>query len=76
MVRSRPFSEIAAESANRIARKPNEIPTAKIDPIYYGGEMGVFYGHSVGGKHSADEFGSYLVGTVGNRRLELQTIAA
>jgi hypothetical protein len=36
-----------------------------------GGEIGIFYGHSAGGKFSGDEFGSYIVGGVGNEHMQI-----
>jgi len=37
-----------------------------------GGEVGFYYGHSVGGgKFSGDEFGSYIVGGVGNDHMQI-----
>lgn len=36
-----------------------------------GGEIGLFYGHSAGGKFSGDEFGSYILGGVGNDHLQI-----
>lgn len=73
------FASISTSSAARSARAnqadnskdlPSEIPTAKVDPLYYGGEMGVYYGHSIG-RGSGDEFGSYIIGSVGNEHLQI-----
>jgi hypothetical protein len=36
-----------------------------------GGEVGFFYGHSASGKYSGDEFGSYIMGGVGNDHLQI-----
>lgn len=36
-----------------------------------GGELGFYYGHSAGGKFSGDEFGSYILGSVGNEHLQI-----
>ena len=36
-----------------------------------GGEVGFFYGHSAGGKFGGDEFGSYILGGVGNDHLQI-----
>jgi hypothetical protein len=49
---------------------PSDVKTAKSSPIYYGGEMGVFYGHS-SGKFGGDEFSSYLVGGVGDDKFTI-----
>ena len=40
------------------------------DPFYYGGEIGVFYGHSTG-KFGGDAFGGYATGTIGNDKLQI-----
>jgi hypothetical protein len=48
---------------------PSDAKTAK-SPIYYGGEMGEFYGHS-SGKFGGDEFSSYLVGGVGDDKFTI-----
>jgi hypothetical protein len=40
------------------------------DPFYYGGEIGVFYGHSTG-KFGGDAFGGYVTGTVGNDKVQI-----
>jgi len=39
-------------------------------PFYYGGEVGVFYGHATG-KFGGDAFGGYAIGTVGNDKLQI-----
>lgn len=49
---------------------PTQITPVQRDPIYCGGEVGVFYGHS-SGKFGGDDFGSYLVGTVGNDKFQI-----
>lgn len=36
-----------------------------------GGEVGVYYGHSASGHYSGDEFGSYILGGVGNDHLQI-----
>jgi hypothetical protein len=40
------------------------------NPFYYGGEIGVFYGHATG-KFGGDAFGGYAIGTVGNDKLQI-----
>ena len=40
------------------------------NPFYYGGEIGVFYGHATG-KYGGDAFGGYAIGTVGNDKLQI-----
>ena len=42
----------------------------KASLVWTGGEIGVFYGHS-SGKFGGDEFGSYIVGGVGNEHLQI-----
>lgn len=36
-----------------------------------GGEIGIFYGHSASGHYSGDEFGSYIIGGVGNEHMQI-----
>lgn len=45
------------------------------DRIYYGGEMGFLYGHSIG-KGSGDMLESYIQGTVGNDHFQITAGAA
>ena len=40
------------------------------NPFYYGGEIGVFYGHA-SGKFGGDAFGGYAIGTVGNDKVQI-----
>ena len=40
------------------------------NPFYYGGEVGVFYGHATG-KFGGDAFGGYAIGTVGNDKVQI-----
>ncbi len=40
------------------------------DPLYYGGEIGAFYGHATG-KFGGDAFGGYAIGTVGNDKVQI-----
>lgn len=76
------FASMSASSAPRSARAsdtskdmPGEIPTVKSDPIYYGGEIGAYYGSSFG-RRSGDQYGSYIIGTVGNEHLQITVGAA
>jgi len=48
----------------------------KASLTWTGGEIGIFYGHSAGGKYSGDEFGSYIVGGVGNDHMQINVGAA
>ncbi len=47
----------------------------KASLVWTGGEIGVFYGHS-SGKFGGDEFGSYIVGGVGNEHLQINVGAS
>ena len=46
-----------------------------LNPVYYGGEVGVFYGHS-SGKFGGDEFGTYIEGGVGNDKFQINAGAS
>jgi hypothetical protein len=48
----------------------------KASLTWTGGEIGVFYGHSAGGKFSGDEFGSYILGGVGNEHMQINVGAS
>ena len=52
-----------------------EVMTLPVNPVYYGGEVGVFYGHS-SGKFGGDEFGTYIDGVVGNDKFQINAGAA
>ena len=41
-----------------------------------GGEIGIFYGHSASGHYSGDEFGSYIIGGVGNEHMQINVGAS
>ena len=44
----------------------------KASLTWTGGEIGFFYGHSAGSSHSSgDEFGSYIMGGVGNEHMQI-----
>ena len=47
----------------------------KASLAWTGGEMGVFYGHS-SGKFGGDEFGSYIMGGVGNEHMQINVGAS
>lgn len=47
-----------------------EVQPSHLDPLFYSGEVGVFYGHA-SGKFGGDEYGSYFQGTVGNDKLQI-----
>jgi hypothetical protein len=52
-----------------------EVMTAPSAPYYYGGEVGFMYGHS-SGKFGGDEYGTYIDGTVGNDKFQINAGAA
>jgi hypothetical protein len=52
-----------------------EVMTAPSAPYYYGGEVGFMYGHS-SGKFGGDEFGTYIDGTVGNDKFQINAGAS
>jgi len=52
-----------------------EMMTSPLNPVYYGGEVGVFYGHS-SGKFGGDEFGTYIEGGVGNDKFQINVGAS
>jgi hypothetical protein len=49
---------------------PREVTTLRLNPEYWSGEVGVFYGRS-SGKFGRDDFGSYIVGGVGNDKFQI-----
>ena len=52
-----------------------EVMSAPSSPYYYGGEVGFMYGHS-SGKFGGDEFGTYIDGTVGNDKFQINAGAS
>ena len=52
-----------------------EVMTAPSAPYYYGGEVGFMYGHS-SGKFGGDEYGTYIDGTVGNDKFQINAGAS
>ena len=48
----------------------HEVTTLQLNPEYWGGEVGVFYGRS-SGKFGREDFGSYIVGGVGNEKFQI-----
>jgi len=54
---------------------PRELVSPPLNPVYYGGEVGFFYGHS-SGKFGGDEFGTYIEGGVGNDKFQINAGAA
>jgi hypothetical protein len=52
-----------------------EVMSAPSSPYYYGGEVGFMYGHS-SGKFGGDEYGTYIDGTVGNDKFQINAGAS
>jgi hypothetical protein len=52
-----------------------EVMTAPSAPYYYGGEIGFMYGHS-SGRFGGDEYGTYIDGTVGNDKFQINAGAS
>jgi hypothetical protein len=50
---------------------PNQPEISRSSSLYYGGEIGAYYGTTTGGKYSRSDFGSYIVGTVGNEHVQI-----
>ena len=49
---------------------PAEMQSSSLDPVYYGGEVGVLYGRW-SGKGGGDMWETYIVGTVGNDKVQI-----
>jgi hypothetical protein len=49
---------------------PTEMQSSSLDPLYYGGEVGVLYGRW-SGKGGGDMWQTYIVGTVGNDKVQI-----
>jgi hypothetical protein len=54
---------------------PNEMVSSSLNPVYYGGEVGVLYGQW-SGKGGGDMWETYVVGTVGNDKFQINAGAA
>src|SRR6058998_3656924 len=54
---------------------PGEVMASPSDLIYYGGEIGILYGHSIG-KGSGDMLETYVLGAVGNEHFQITAGAA
>src|SRR6266513_117985 len=52
-----------------------ELMASPSDRIYYGGEIGILYGHSIG-KGSGDMLETYIQGTLGNEHFQITAGAA
>jgi hypothetical protein len=52
-----------------------EMSISQSNPLYYGGEMGIFYGRW-SGKNGSDVFGSYIQGGVGTDKFQINVGAA
>jgi hypothetical protein len=48
----------------------SEVINSPLNPVYYGGEVGVFYGHG-SGKFGGDDFGTYILGEAGNDKFHI-----
>ncbi len=48
----------------------SEVTNSSLNPVYYGGEVGVFYGHA-SGKFCGDDFGTYILGDAGNDKFHI-----
>ena len=49
---------------------PAEMPSSSLNPVYYGGEVGVLYGRW-SGKGGGDMWQTYIEGTVGNDKFQI-----
>src|ERR1700732_5092492 len=69
--------KVNAAAAHRTDGKDSsaEMMSAPSSPYYWGGEVGVFYGHW-SGKFGGDEFGTYIDGVVGNDKFQINAGAA
>lgn len=65
---SSPASEYSYDPSKDL---PSQVQTVKNDPIYYGGEVGFYYGSTIGSKWKGDQWGSYLIGGVGNEHFQI-----
>jgi hypothetical protein len=73
-------AKVRRVNASRVSGKDGkdssaEVMTLPVNPVYYGGEVGVFYGHS-SGKFGGDEFGTYIEGGVGNDKFQINAGAS
>jgi hypothetical protein len=66
------FAQVSTGNAHVIDGKDSskEMLPAHVDPLFYSGEVGFFYGHSTG-KFRGDEVGSYIEGTVGTDKVQI-----
>ena len=61
------------QPVGRMVSTKNSLGPAALSPssrIYYGGEIGVFYGRSTG-RSGSEEFGTYLMGQVGDDKTQI-----
>jgi hypothetical protein len=54
---------------------PAEMVSSPLSPIYYGGELGIFYGRW-NGKYSGDTLQTYIRGDIGNEKFHISVGAA
>lgn len=53
----------------------SEVVLSQVDPLRYGGEVGVFYGHA-SGKNGGDMFGSFIQSSVGTDKFQINVGAS
>jgi hypothetical protein len=63
-------ARLAANDGTDAKDSTGEMVSPPLNSYYSGGEIGLFYGHS-SGKFGRDDFGSYIVGGVGNDKLHI-----
>lgn len=68
-------ASLAARDGKEAKDSSGEMVSSPLNPYHYGGETGVFYGHS-SGKFGRDDFGSYIVGGVGNDKVQISVGAS
>lgn len=68
-------AHLAAKDGKDAKDSSGEVISSPLNPYYYGGEIGAFYGHS-SGKFGRDDFGSYITGTVGSDKLQISVGAS
>ena len=64
--------KVKASAVYRTAAKdsPAEVIESRVDPLYYGGEVGVLYGQWTG-KYGGEVMQGYMTGTVGNDKVQI-----
>ncbi len=54
---------------------PDDVMISQSNPLHYGGEVGAFYG-AWSGKYSGDAMGTYMQGSVGNDKFQINVGAS